>query len=88
MSLRWVDTTYVEKHQHENPATLRPMYYDNLRKYPTRAPRHQNGKGGPAKQSAWESFLKVMNGYVKRYSKRIAIGMGVYLISQEPHIGK
>lgn len=85
MSLQWVDVTYQEKHKHDDPATLRPIYYDNLRKYPTRAPPSEKGKD---KKSKWEKFLKVMNGYIKRYSKRIAMGLGVYIISQEPHIGK
>src|SRR5690242_11579415 len=45
-SLRWVDQTYLQKHQTENPQNLRAMYYPNLEQYPTKAPREEPKEPG------------------------------------------
>lgn len=87
MSLEWVDQTYKKKHQDDAPETLRPMYYDNLCKYPTTSPRRHEVKGSAAKK-AGQSFIDVMRAKARRYGKRIAISLAVYIVSLEPHVGK
>lgn len=88
MSLEWVDRTYKDKHRNDPPETLRPMYYENLRKYPTTGPHRYNAKGETKAKKAGQSFLDVMEAKVKRYGKRIGIAMAVYIVSLEPHVGK
>ncbi|KAJ5924212.1 hypothetical protein N7466_008399 [Penicillium verhagenii] len=76
-SIHWVDTTYAQKHKSEDPNTLRAMYYPNLDLFPA--------KGGPRQsRPKMEIFMKFAN----RYGKKIALGLGVYVLSMLPIIGR
>ncbi|KAF3479933.1 transmembrane protein UsgS [Arthroderma uncinatum] len=79
-SLRWVDKTYVQKHKLEDPTTLRPMYYDNLRMYSTK------GGGGSSKGS--KSKLSPLKAFAIRYGKRTGMAMAVYVLSLLPVVGR
>ncbi|KAK2858394.1 hypothetical protein FQN49_004780 [Arthroderma sp. PD_2] len=76
-SLRWVDKTYVQKHKSEDPTTLRPMYYDNLRMYSTKGGSHGN-----------KSRFTPLKAFAIRYGKRTGMAMAVYVLSLLPIIGR
>lgn len=76
-SLRWVDSTYIQKHQSDDPQTLRTMYYPNLVKYPLK------GKAGGPKR-----VHQAVVQFLARYSRRVAILLGIYLLSLLPVVGR
>ena len=76
-SLKWVDTTYVQKHKSEDPSTLRAMYYPNLVMYST------HGEAGKKKSPKDAIFMFLM-----RYGKRAAISLAIYLLSFLPLVGR
>jgi hypothetical protein len=76
-SLEWVDSTYVKKHQSEDPTTLRAMYYPNLQLYkPNDGPRGE-------KKSSPEMVLA----FGQRYARRAGISLGVYILTFLPYVG-
>ena len=78
-SLRWVDATYMQKHQSDNPDDLRAMYYPNLVMYSTHGENEKKEKRG------------LMDGIVifaTRYSRRAAISLGIYAASFLPVVGR
>lgn len=77
LSINWVDTTYIQKHKSEDPNTLRAMYYPNLQLFPT--------KGGPRER---RPKLEVLMTFAHRYGKKIALGLGVYILSMLPVVGR
>lgn len=76
-SLRWVDTTYIQKHQSDDPKGLRAMYYPNLRMYSTK------GNMGTSKPVA-----QALVAFAKRYSRRVGMWLGIYLLSLLPVVGR
>jgi hypothetical protein len=76
-SLKWVDLTYSEKHESEDPRALRAMYYPNLVKYPT--------KGGPGSSKTMPEALMA---FLNRYSRRVGMWLGIYTLSLVPVIGR
>ena len=76
-SLKWVDQTYVEKHQSDDPKQLRPMYHDNLRLYST------HGDASTAKTPTDAAIA-----YFIRFGRRAGISLAVYLLSYIPYVGK
>lgn len=76
-SLQWVDRTYAEKHKSEDPNTLRPMYYPNLRMYST----HGDSSKHKAPMDAAIAFFY-------RYGRRAAMSLGIYMLSYLPYIGR
>jgi hypothetical protein len=76
-SLRWVDTTYVQKHKNEDPSKLRPMYYPNLRQYSV--------KDGSTHSS---STAEAISMFLTRFAKRGAISLAVYAASYIPYVGR
>jgi len=76
-SLRWVDQTYVAKHEHDDPSQLRQMYYPQLRKYrPT--------SGSSAKAS---SAAEAATQYTLRSAKKAAISLAIFALSYLPYFG-
>ena len=75
-SLRWVDTTYLQKHKAENPSALRSMYWPNLSLYPP----HGKPKGAQPTKSGIPKTAT-------RFLKRGAISLAVYAASFLPLIG-
>lgn len=73
-SLQWVDTTYIQKHNSEDPDTLRAMYYPNLVMYPT------NGQSRPVSEAVMA--------FTHRYAKRMGMLLGLYILSLVPIIGR
>ncbi|KAH8903886.1 hypothetical protein BR93DRAFT_961491 [Coniochaeta sp. PMI_546] len=76
-SLRWVDTTYAEKHRSEDPSKLRPAYYTNLRQYPV--------KDGSTHSSSTAEALSM---FFVRFAKRGAISLAVFAASYIPYVGR
>jgi hypothetical protein len=76
-SLRWVDTTYSEKHKNEDPSKLRPMYYPTLRQYSV--------KDGSTHSSSTAEALSM---FLMRFAKRGAISLVVFAASYIPYIGR
>lgn len=76
-SLAWVDYTYQVKHQNEDPATLRPLYYENLARYPT--------KDGSAKT---KSTAKALTQILIRRGKKGGISLAVFALSYLPYVGR
>jgi len=76
-SLRWVDKTYVQKHQSDpDPSKLRPMYYPNLRQYPI--------KDGSTQSSSMAESLSL---FLIRFVKKGSISLGVFAASYLPYVG-
>ncbi|KAK4498160.1 hypothetical protein PRZ48_010816 [Zasmidium cellare] len=76
-SLEWVDQTYIQKHKSEDPSHLRAMYYPNLRLYSQHAETAQ--KKDP---------YKAMGAFLKRFGKKAALSLGIYLLSFVPYVGR
>lgn len=76
-SLKWVDLTYVQKHQSEDPNTLRAMYYPNLVLYSTKG---NTSSSKPLAQALME--------FARRYARRAAMMLGIYLLSFLPVVGR
>lgn len=79
-SLKWVDSTYIQKHESEDPRVLRAMYYPNLVMYSTKGP---SGPSGPSKP-----FPQALKAFLKRYSRRVALWLGIYVLSLLPVVGR
>lgn len=79
-SLAWVDSTYVTKHQSEDPTKLRGMYHRNLSMY--------NGTGVKAIGSKRRSPYEVAFAFGIRYARRAGISLLVYLLSFLPYVGR
>jgi hypothetical protein len=76
-SLRWVDSTYVQKHKHDDPAQLRPMYYGPLRQYrPTDGSTHTS------------SAAEAASMFVLRSARKAAISLAVFALSYLPVVGR
>ena len=76
-SIKWVDTTYIQKHKSEDPNTLRAMYYPNLVLFPS--------KGGPrSTQPRSEAIMA----FVQRYGKKMGTLVGIYFLSTLPIVGR
>jgi hypothetical protein len=76
-SLRWVDTTYVQKHKSEDPSKLRSMYYPNLRQY--------NVKDGSTHSS---STAEAISMFLMRFAKKGGISLAVFAASYIPYVGR
>ena len=76
-SLRWVDTTYVQKHKKDDPKELRAMYYPNLVMYSTKGP------SGPSKP-----LPQALAAFAKRYGRKVGMWVGIYLLSLLPVVGR
>lgn len=77
-SLKWVDYTYARKHESDDPQTLRAMYYPNLRLYSAPAAPEK------AQQAAVDAGLA----FLKRFGRRAAMSLAVYLFSFVPVVGR
>ncbi|KAK2759869.1 hypothetical protein FQN54_002603 [Arachnomyces sp. PD_36] len=75
-SLKWVDTTYVQKHKSENTENLRAMYYPNMVMY--------------QKKSSMQvgDIAQGLLVFLKRYGRRTAMSLAVYLLSMLPIVGR
>ncbi|KAF3015388.1 hypothetical protein G7054_g7372 [Neopestalotiopsis clavispora] len=76
-SLRWVDQTYVQKHKHERPDTLRDMYYPNLRQYKI--------KDGSTHTT---STAEASTMFAVRFARKAAISLAVFALSYVPYVGR
>lgn len=77
-SIRWVDTTYLQKHKAENPETLRSLYYPNLSLYIP----HAKLKDPTSTPSSGALPKKAL-----RFLKKGLISLAVYFLSFTPIIG-
>ena len=72
-SLRWVDTTYAEKHKNEDHSKLRPAYYPNLRQYAIKDGNAQTG----ALATRYNGALPNLGGYTPMQKEgAIILGIG------------
>lgn len=76
-SLQWVDTTYVQKHKHENPASLREMYYPNLKMY-----RAADGS------THTTSTAEAVSMFFYRFARKGCISLAVFALSYLPVVGR
>ena len=76
-SLNWVDLTYAKKHKSDDPRTLRATYYPNLRLYSSHG-------AGRSQQPTMDAGLV----YLKRYARRMALSLALYLFSYVPVVGR
>lgn len=81
-SLKWVDTTYVEKHKSEDPNQLRAMYYPTMSMYPTT--RKQKNTGEKQCRSAPDAARV----FFRRYAQKMATLLAIYLASLIPVVGR
>jgi hypothetical protein len=76
-SLQWVDKTYYSKHQDEDPSSLRPTYYSNLRLYSTRdGSTHTKGTA------------EAITMFLMRFGKRAGLSLAVFALSYVPYVGR
>ncbi|KAK3384808.1 hypothetical protein B0H63DRAFT_171512 [Podospora didyma] len=77
-SLAWVDTTYLQKHKHdEDPTRLRAMYYPTLRQYPV--------KDGSTHSSSMAESISM---FLYRFARKGLISLAVFGASYLPYIGR
>lgn len=76
-SLKWVDSTYVDKHKTDDPRTLRAMYYPHLAMYSTK------GSAGVSKPIP-EAIMQ----FLRRYGRKVGMLLGVYILSLVPGLGR
>jgi hypothetical protein len=80
-SLRWVDSTYAQKHKSDNPKDLRAMYYPNLAMYSTKTKtKVRTGPSKPLSQGVVD--------FSKRYARRVSMWFVIYIISLLPFAGR
>jgi hypothetical protein len=78
-SLKWVDSTYVQKHKSDDPTTLRAMYYPALKMYSTH---------GEKEKKEQRSLVDGVVIFLRKYGQRAAISLGVYLLTFLPVVGR
>lgn len=76
-SLKWIDTTYIQKHKSDDPNNLRAMYYPSMAMYST--------KGAVGVSKAVPQALML---FVRRYGRKVGMLLGVYLASLLPVVGR
>jgi hypothetical protein len=76
-SLRWVDYTYAQKHKTDDPSQLRPMYWENLRKY-------RVSDGSTHSRSTAEAVTSLMI----RRAKKAGLSLAIYALSFVPYVGR
>lgn len=76
-SLKWVDTTYVQKHKDDKPSDLRDMYYPNLKTYRTRDGSTHS-----------ESTAQAVSMFLWRFLRKGVISLAVFSLSYVPVIGR
>jgi hypothetical protein len=76
-SIRWVDTTYAQKHKNENPDTLRDMYYPNLRQYKI--------KDGSTHTTSTAEGISM---FLYRFARKAGISLAIFALSYVPYIGR
>lgn len=76
-SLRWVDQTYVKKHESEDPKALREMYHPNLELYSQQAVTAQ-------KKEPKQALVM----FLTRYGRKAGISLAVYVLSFVPYVGR
>lgn len=77
--MRWVDETYVLKHESEDPKTLRAMYYPMLKMYSTH---------GELQKKEKRSLIDGIVLFAAKYGRRAAISLAVYLFTFIPVVGR
>lgn len=76
-SLKWVDMTYAQKHKHENPDSLRDMYYPNLRQYRTKdGSTHTTSTAEAVSMTVW------------RFARKALISLAIFALSYIPYFGR
>ena len=78
-SLAWVDQTYVQKHQSDDPSQLRAMYYPTLKMYSTH---------GEKEKKEQRSIMDGVILFATRYGRRAAISLTIYALTFVPVIGR
>ncbi|KAI9822290.1 MAG: hypothetical protein M1827_000008 [Pycnora praestabilis] len=76
-SLQWVDKTYYQKHESDDPKKLRATYYPNLRMYAT----HGSTSSHKSPMDAGLMFLT-------RFGRRAGISLAIYALSHLPLVGR
>ncbi|KAL7619980.1 hypothetical protein AAE478_010528 [Parahypoxylon ruwenzoriense] len=76
-SLRWVDMTYAQKHKHDDPNTLRDMYYPNLHQY-----KQRDGSTHSA------STAEAVSMFLWRFARKALISLAIFTLSYVPYIGR
>jgi len=76
-SLQWVDATYVQKHQLDDPSKLRAMYYPNLRTYQTYGDTS-------SKKAPFDAAMA----FLFRFGRRAVLSLAIYGLSYVPLVGR
>ena len=78
-SLQWVDQTYLQKHQSEDPTALRAMYYSTLKMYSTH---------GELQKKQHRGILDGVVLFATRYGRRAGISLAIYALTFLPVVGR
>jgi len=76
-SLQWVDQTYLQKHESDDPSKIRAMYYPNLSQYSSHAANN-------TQTSPKTAMVKT----ITRYGRKAAISLIIVALSYIPYIGR
>ena len=76
-SLHWVDRTYVQKHESEDPRHLRALYYPNLSLY-----------GAREQHLSRREAMSALTAFLTRFAWRSGISLAVYFLSYLPLVGR
>ena len=87
-SLRWVDKTYTQKHEQDDPKQLRAMYYPNMIQYPTSRKPAKAPKSVTSGKSSPRSIPDAANAFFHRYAKKIGLMVAIYIASLTPVVGR
>ncbi|KAK6524595.1 hypothetical protein TWF281_011498 [Arthrobotrys megalospora] len=94
-SLSWVDQTYLQKHQNDNPSTLRPPYHQSLILYPKThtSPKHHHPPSSssspkqPISSKLATSIAQKQQEFIKKMLLKGVISLVVYISSMVPLAG-
>ena len=79
-SLEWVDRTYIQKHQTDDPTKLRAMYYPNMKLY-------QKNKRDPNDSDRKKTMERVIE-FLVHSARRAGLSIAIYLLSFTPYVGR
>ncbi|KAJ9648998.1 hypothetical protein H2201_002080 [Coniosporium apollinis] len=82
-SLQWVDETYFQKHQGEDPEKLRAMYWQNMRMYPTHGATRTQKEHRPQNNA-----MDGVTAFMIRYARRTGMSLAIYALSHLPYVGR
>ena len=77
-SLQWVDQTYIQKHESDDPTQLRAMYHPALKMYSTHGEKEKKEK---------RTLMDGVMLFAVKYGRRAGISLAIYVLTFVPKVG-